>query len=319
MAKISDLQKKTLSFQVFSTLAYADIFDFPLTASEVWRFLISDTKVTVEVIQGALKILTDSKRLPAGPLRREASKAGICADRGFYLLNGRREIVDMRKNRVDWSKQKLEIATKTAKKLKNIPGIKMVGITGALAMENCDEDDDIDLIIIASENLLWLTRMLIFLACPVLGIKRRKPGERNPKNKICFNLFLEENHLEISSRNLFTAHEIAQVKPILNKDKTYEKFLEANQWVSKFLPNGVKISTKYKVQSTKLGRKHSISQYPNILISFLDRLAFFLQYLYMKPKITGEKISLEQAFFHPRNLGSDVQEMLEERLKEYRV
>ena len=302
MAKISNLPSTTLSFSVLKTLAYADIFDYPLTANEAWRFLIGDTKVTAEVVRETLKILTDSKR--------------ICADGGFYLLSGRRNIVGVRRNRRDWSKQKLEVATKTVKKLKIFPWIKMIGITGALAMENCDEGDDIDLIIITSENLLWLTRLTIYLLCPILGIKRRKPGEKEVKNKICFNLFLEENHLKIFPQNLFVAHEIAQVKPIFNKDKTYEKFLGANLWVQDYLPNALN-HIAIQPYNHKIVSHGSTVQWFDGSTCILDKIAFKLQYFYMQQKITNERVGLHQAFFHPRDLSKKVEKILAKKMKGY--
>jgi len=81
------------------------------------------------------------------------------------------------------------------------------------------------------------------------------------------------------------------------------------------LPNA-KNSLKFKVQSSKLGKKHPISQSASwrILISFFNTLAFKLQYLYMKPKITAEKISLHQAFFHPVDLSGKIQREFERRI-----
>ena len=51
-------------------------------------------------------------------------------------------------------------------------------------------------------------------------------------NTICLNLWLDESALEIpvDQRNLYTAHELAQMKPRVNKDGTYEKMMWANRW-----------------------------------------------------------------------------------------
>lgn len=299
----SELQRNILR-----TLSYADIFDYPLTPEEIVKFLVGESEVEMEVVLNALaKVITDPKQ--------------VCTDGEFYFLRGRKEIVELRKKRMRWSEKKWGIAQKTVNGLRIIPLIKMIGITGALAMNNCWEEDDIDLLVITSANCLWLTRLVIFLLIPLLGIRRRKPQETEVKDKICFNLFLEENHLQIKTENLFLAHEICQVKPLLNRGKTYEKFLGENQWVSNFLPNA-KNSSKFKslpracrgVQNSKFGRNHSISQYLNILISFLDIIAFKLQYFYMKPKKTNERITLHQAFFHPQNLQEKTQAEYEKRI-----
>ncbi len=208
--------------------------------------------------------------------------------------------MEIRKNREEWSEKKMKIAQKAADKLKIIPTIRMIGITGALAMNNCGKDDDIDLIIIAIRNSLWLTRLLIIFLCPFFGIKRRRRGEEKINNKICFNLLLEENHFKIEPENLFLAHEICQVKPIFNKDKSYEKFLWENSWVKSFLPNAIS-NAKFKIQNAKPQFKIQ-----NIFIGFLNRIVFVFQFWYMKPKMTVEKVSLHQAFFHPIDLNEKI-------------
>lgn len=291
--KDADLQRRILK-----TLTYSDIFDYPLTAHEVTDYLISNTEVGVDAIRKILKISTDNER--------------IYTDGEFYFLREREGIVKTRKERKVWAKEKLEIAQKTVGKLKTIPSIKMIGVTGALAMDNCKEEDDVDLLIVTSANSLWLTRFLIILFCPVLGIKRRKRGEKETKDKICFNLFLEENHLKIEFENLFLAHEICQVKPIYDKDGIYEKFVRENRWVSSFLPN-VFDSAKCKVQSAK--SQFKVQSLFSPVFKILNKVAYKLQFWYMKPKMTVEKVSLHKAFFHPNDLSDKIQKEFERRIK----
>ena len=276
---------------ILRTLNYADIFDYPLTPREVTSFLISDTEVKAEVVKKTLSILAD--------------RGLIGADGDFFYLKGRSGIVQLRKERERWSKEKWRIARETAAKLKKLPGVKFIGVTGALAMDNCQKDDDIDLLIVTAGNSLWLVRLAIILLSPILDINRRKPKDKEVKNKICFNLFLEENHLKIGPENLFLAHEVCQMKPIFNKEGTYEKFFGENKWVFKFLPNaGKNLKIKYQKSNIK----------NNFLISFFNILAFKLQYFYMKSKITNEKISLHQAFFHPGNLQDKILKDYQQKL-----
>lgn len=290
---VSELQKNILR-----TLSYADIFDYPLTPEEIVKFLVGESEVETEVVLNALtKIITDSKQ--------------IYTDGEFYFLKGRNEIVELRKRRRGWSEKRWEIVRKTVNGLKIVPMIKMIGISGALAMNNCREEDDIDLLVVTSANCLWLTRLVIFLLIPLLGIKRRKPQEIEVKDKICFNLFLEENHLKIEPENLFFAHEICQVKPLLNKGKTYEKFLWENRWVRKYLPNAVIFSN---VAMQQCNNRSFIASLLDCFIVFLENLAFKLQYLYMKPRMTIERITLYQAFFHPQNLQEKTQAEYEKRI-----
>jgi hypothetical protein len=266
---------------ILQALCYADIFDYPLTEEEIRRWEIKEVG-----------------RSGAGGEYEQKD--------GYFFLKGRGKIVKEREKREKVSKEKLELARKVAKKLSWLPTIKIIGLTGALAMNNAKEEDDIDFLIITSRNSLWLTRILIWLICPILRVRRRGRDDKKVKDKICFNLFLDESSLKIEPENLFLAHEICQIKPLTNKDKAYEKFLATNSWVKKYLPNALPGSF-FRVHSSN---DLLICRSFNLLISFLNKIAFRLQYCYMKSKITSEKISLTQAFFHPKDLRLKV-------LKEY--
>lgn len=205
---------------ILRTLTYADIFDYPLKENEIYRFLISKSQMSSSRFQEELLAL------PPGIFQKD----------GFYFLKGRERIVSLRKKRERWSREKLKIAKRVAGWLKLIPSIKMVAVTGALAMENSDEEDDIDLFIITSANRLWLNRGLVVTFLRLAGLYRR-PGKI--KNKICPNMLLDESHLRIPKKeqDLFSAHEVCQLKLLWDRDETYQKFVKENQWVKRFLPN----------------------------------------------------------------------------------
>lgn len=210
---------------ILQTLAYADVFDYPLSPPEVWKFLITQQKIRINIVQ---KVLS----------RMKADKKRIEADGNFYFLGGRQNIVALRKKREWWSQEKLKIAQRVVKWFKLIPAIKMVAVTGALAMENSDKEDDIDLLIVTAKNRLWLTRFLVILLTEVVA-KRRRPGDKEVRDKICLNMFLDEGHMAVPKKeqDLFSAHEVCQLKPLWDRDNTYQKFLESNKWVKQSLPN----------------------------------------------------------------------------------
>jgi len=206
---------------VLSTLAYADIFDYPLKKEEIWRFLLSDIRYQILDVSKGLKELPE-----------------VSQKNNFYFLKEREHLVLLRKKRERWSKEKLKIAQKVANWLKIIPTIKMVAVTGALAMENSNENDDIDLLIITSKSRLWLTRFLTVILLELVA-NRRHPADKEVKDKICLNMFLDEGHLEVPKKeqDLFSSHEVCQLKVLWDKNGIYQKFLKANLWSKKFLPN----------------------------------------------------------------------------------
>lgn len=188
---------------MLKTVAYADIFDYPLTKPEINRWLIKGDSF---------------------------AEAGVSPY--WNYLPGRAELVNLRRRRHLISQVKLKKLEKIIKIFKFIPFIKLVCITGALAMNNAEADDDIDLMIVTSSNRLWLTRLLALL---LLFPRLRRNKKIN--NRFCLNLWLDETSLAIKQRNLYIAHEICQARPILDRDQTYQKFITANLWYKQFLPN----------------------------------------------------------------------------------
>lgn len=205
---------------ILKTLAYGDVFDYPLTLSELHQFLIKE-KTSLKDLG---KALTEIKE--------------VTQDGQFFFLKKWQKIVQVRQKRFGWSQKKLKIAQRVAKYLKLIPFIKMVAVTGNLAMNNAEQKDDIDLLIVTSQNRLWLTRLLtVFLV--ELAANRRRPKDQEVEDKICLNMFLAEDCLQVPEKeqDLFSAHEVCQLKPIWHKDNTYQEFITQNQWYQKFLPN----------------------------------------------------------------------------------
>jgi hypothetical protein len=204
---------------ILRTLAYADIFDYPLKEKEIWRFLISAKGCQLEEINQTIKKMPE-----------------IASKESFFFLKGRRKIVGLRKKRARYSQEKKKLARQIVNWLKFIPTIKLIGVTGALAMNNVNKKDDIDLFFITAKNRLWLSRGLIVTVLRLTGRYRRP---QRIKDMICPNMFLDESHLTMprKEQNLFSAHEVCQLRPLWNKDGTYQKFLKANQWVKKYLPN----------------------------------------------------------------------------------
>lgn len=205
---------------ILRTLAYADVFDYPLTKEEIWKFLISEKKVSFEKIHKEL----EPKNLP------------VDSEGKYFFLKGRNKIVKTRKIREKWSDKKLKVARRVAIWLKMIPWVKMVAVTGALSMKNAKKDDDIDLFFITDTDRLWLSRGIVVTFLRLFGLYRRP---QKVKDMICPNMLLDEAHLRVPKKeqNLFTAHEVCQLKLIWQKENLYQKFLEENQWAKKYLAN----------------------------------------------------------------------------------
>jgi len=305
---------KILQKTILAVLVYHDIFNYPLKEQEIRRFLVQIRNHSV--VKGNLVKMRDkfkfSKSQIQNSLKLLQKKEKVVKQDNYYCLSGREGIINLRKRREKYSKEKIKIAEKVVKVLKIIPWIKMIAVTGALAMNNSSKDDDIDFLVITAKNRLWLTRLLMVIVLEILD-KRRRPDHKKVKDKICLNMFLDETVLSLSKdkQSLFTAHEIIQMKPIFNKDYIYERFLQSNLWVKNYLPNGVKnlelgseeefntISSMFNI----LGSKFNVL---NSIFLFLEKITYQFQLKHMKSRRTIEKISLHSAFFHPKDRATKI-------------
>jgi len=293
-----------LEAAILKTLAYADIFDFPLKKDEIWRFLIINQKPKTSAKGRSSSGRKNQKHTSKTQKLIRQGKLGKRS--GFYFLKGREKIVKLREKREEWSKEKLKIAKRVVSVLKIIPTVKMVAVTGALAMKNSEKEDDIDFLIVGQKEKLWITRFLTTILVEIFA-RRRRPGDKNITNKICLNMFLDEEHFAVlrNKRDLFSAHEVVQLKSLWDKDKTYQKFLAANQWVKIFLPNTI-IKTKNKKQKTKNTYKKANKFILNLLsvICYLlsvENVLKHFQLWYMRNRRTTETISAGIICFHPQD------------------
>jgi hypothetical protein len=200
---------------IVETVAYADIFDYPLTAAEIHRYLIG-RRCSRDAVQVALD--DDA-----------AHAERLCQTAGFYTLAGREAIATTRQQRLRLSTRFWPRARRYGRMIASLPFVKMVAVTGELAMDNVRESSDIDYFIVTEHRRLWLCRLF------VLGIVHvaARFGDT-----VCPNYLLSERMLALSERDLYSAHEVVQMVPLSGFD-TYARFRQLNQWVYDFLPNAV--------------------------------------------------------------------------------
>jgi hypothetical protein len=291
---------------IVKTLCYADVFDYPLTRREIFKRLIYPGKsVKQKQIDCCLKRINIIRNID-----------------GYFYLAGRKDIINIRLERQYEAGKKIIIAKKIAKLLKRLPFIKLIGISGGLAVENTDAKDDIDIIIITETDTVWIVRFISVLILNMFGV-RRKPNDVLVRNKICLNMFLDDNHLEIktSSRDLYTAHEIAQMVPLINRSLTYEKFITSNLWILEFLPNILTNSSFLTViNNNNLRRKPNNDQDSkkgSFVLYLIEDILKKLQYMYMKKRITDEVISDGVLKFHSNKVRNKINNEYTRRLMKY--
>lgn len=290
---------------IVKTLVYADVFDYPLKFDELFRFLISGKKITKNLLLANLLDL-----LPKRVEKKE----------NFFFFKGREETVYIRKRRQIHSKRKIDLAKRVIFYLSLVPSLQFIGISGALAMKNSEKDDDVDLFIITARKKLWLTRFLCLCLLRIIG-KARKRNEKDVSDKICVNMFLSELQLSLPSRwhNIYGAHEVVQMLPLFDRDNAYRKFLNANSWVSKFLPNVLTHRTKGINRLNHTESFFSVILRLALRLPALEYFAKTVQLWYMKGHRTRELISDTLLAFHPIDYREKVLVKYQKRLKRYKL
>lgn len=200
---------------VLKTVLYADVFNFPLTISELHHYLIVDQPIALEQIQ---VVLTESTAL--APLLQVID--------GYVVYGNRQELISLRRERELASSVLWDQAVRYGAWLARLPFVRMVALTGALSMRNASGDhDDLDYVLVTAPGRVWLARGFAVLLVKLA--KRRGVV-------ICPNYVLATTALAQTRQTLYVAHEIAQMVPLYGM-AIYAQMRAANSWVQMHLYN----------------------------------------------------------------------------------
>lgn len=282
-----------LERSIILTLAYTHQFSYPLTLFEIYSRFISPT--------GGDSI---QKKLFVAAMAQLLSQQLIAREKNYYLLNlgVAEKQVRHREERSRFSEKKIADLQPLVAFLSVLPWVTAVGVTGSVAMHNANRNDDTDILMMVEPHSLWLLRPLIILFA--WFHQKRRSWNTEESNSWCFNLWLETSRLQIPARqrSLYTAYEVVQVHWVIDKCCIEHKFLQSNTWIYKYIP--VIFRNKYDALLTCENRAlltHVLLILHALWVIPLNTLLYLLQWWYMLPHMTREKVQFSSAFFHPRN------------------
>ena len=238
-------ENKNIELQraIVRTVAYFDMFDFPLTDFEIWKFV--NLKCNLLDAQRALKKLSP-----------EASELSFLQSKnGFYFLKGRSEIIDKRLKKYAYTDRKFKRAMRIAKIFKFIPWIKMIAISNIIGAHNLRDESDIDFFIITKTKKIWLTRFFCSSVAQTLGLRPKKGDERD---KVCLNFYVGEEAMNIknlmlgteqcsvrkNSDDIYFKYWLINLVPIYDAGNTYKNFIRENNWIKNYFPNWRLVQTE---------------------------------------------------------------------------
>ena len=219
-----------LSQKILTTLTYYDIMDYPMTAFEIWKYLIGSNNESLSENQEKIeiKILDVIKELENEELKKKTEEY-----RGYYFLKGRRELVEKRIEKNKVAERKFNKTRKAVWFMKFVPFVRMIAVTGTLAMKNTERSSDLDLLIVLKHGHIFTGRTLVTLMTHLLGVRRY--GDKIA-NRVCLNFFITDQSLKINIKDLFSSSEYFFILPMFGYE-TFLEFQKANDWIGEFREN----------------------------------------------------------------------------------
>ncbi len=258
----------TLQKSLVATLAFFDIFDYPLTLMELWQWLYSFGNGEEISLAAINEILT------LGDLGGQVETKD-----GFYFLAGRQMIVKKRLERYNIAEDKFIWAKSAAWLLSKLPFIRLVAVCNTLAYGNSRPEADIDFFIITAKNRIWTARLISVFLFQFFGWR---PTSEKRQNKICLSFFVSEDGLNLQpaalgNEDVYFHFWLATLLPLYDQGGYYQKFLTANEWLKNYLPN---------VQPYYLNKKRAIkpsfSLFKKIMELHTDWLEKFYKFWQLK-------------------------------------
>jgi len=214
MVKYTDRPDSATDEAILRTVLYADVFSFPMTEAEIHQFLIGHS-ATRDEVRAAL----DHSPWLAERVERV---------NGYCAVRGRAETTEHRHRRDSVSRALWPVGRRYGRIMAHLPFVRMVALTGALAMRNASgSDDDIDFLLVTAPGRVWIARafaVAVVRLARLLGVG------------LCPNYVLADTALLQSRQDLFIAHELAQMIPLAGFE-VYRAMREANRWSDTLLPN----------------------------------------------------------------------------------
>ncbi len=201
---------------ILGAVTYAALFDYPLTLPQV--------RETLGVPASVAEI---AARLHSSPWLR-----AVVAHRGGMVYPvGRHELPGVRRRREAITLPRLRGDAPAIGLLTGLPFVRAVAISGSLAHLNADDGaaaGDLDLFVVTAPGRVWMVTVVALAVAHLRGWRQR----------LCLNYVVSDDALAVPSPDLFTANQIAHLRPLSGED-TYRRFVQANPFVGVHYPNFV--------------------------------------------------------------------------------
>lgn len=234
---------------VLGALTYFEIFEYPLTFEEIIRFSGLNTISNEQVEEAISTLILEGKVWQYGH---------------FFQTQPQPDWVRQRLEKNTRADQMQAKALRMGRFISHFPYIRAVLISGSMSKHCMSSDSDIDFFLITTPGRLWLARTILVVFKKIFLFNSHK--------YFCVNYFVDTEHLEIESQNLFTAMECVTLLPVSGSG-WYQRFMAANDWArAAYFPNAALRNTTDVPEQPHYSNLQKILEwlFNNPLGAFLD-------------------------------------------------
>jgi len=222
-----------LKDSILKTIAYFDLFDFPLTAEEIKEYLYNyKNPLHIKEVKGTLSQMIEDGEI-------EEIKE-------HFVLRGRSSIVETRKARKFIAEKLWNRTNLYGQYMRVVPFVRMIAVCNNLAYDNPSQESDIDLFIVIKPGRMWLARFIITVILQFFGVRRY--GNKIA-GRFCLSFFVTTNKLsmkdlQIKPEDPYLAYWTKFLSPVYG-ESVYKDFKDENEmWIEE--KYGLKFSDNIK-------------------------------------------------------------------------
>lgn len=197
---------------VYATVCYADVFDMPIELDHLHRYLVG-VQLGFDDVDRLVDQLVSEGRLA----RREQ----------LVHLPDRSDVLAIWEERTTRAETMWRDAERWGSRIGRLPFVRMVAVTGGLAVDSVADHDDIDYFIVIRPGRLWLTRAMVLVLARIAA---------RDDLDLCPNFIVADTTLAMTEQTLYVARELAQMITIVGPDVA-RTVRTTNDWMFELLPN----------------------------------------------------------------------------------
>lgn len=221
---------------IIETIIYLDVFEYPLTSFEIWKWLYGAHQPDqaggeAYTLEEVSRVLDESATL----------SRFITSESGMIFLRGKASHREVRAERYVLAERKFRRAMRFARLIRLVPYIRMIAVCNSLGYSNARRGSDIDYFIVTASGRIWMARLLTVW---MMKLFRLRPRRGHTADTLCFSFFVSEDHLDLSDaclhevsceavdQDIYFIYWLAQMTPLYDEGGYYTRLWKANRKIT---------------------------------------------------------------------------------------